>query len=116
MKKALLALTVFGLVSVAGPAQSTQSTQSTQPTQPAHSDTKKPMPLWLCSDYLAVDESFQPTALGFAEAINRRGKPEAEVLDMEGIAKVTPEILTYCRENPRVELHDALDRMWDKIK
>ena len=30
-------------------------------------DNKKPVNSWTCEDFLAVDESFQPTAVGFAE-------------------------------------------------
>ncbi|OAE61651.1 acid-resistance protein [Achromobacter xylosoxidans] len=101
MTKASLALTVFALAFSAGASAA---------------EAKKPVPLWLCSDYLEVDEVMQPTVLGFAEALNRRGKPEAEVLDVQGIAKVKPELVTYCRENPKVELRDALTRIWDKIK
>jgi acid stress chaperone HdeA len=82
----------------------------------AHADSKKPVALWLCSDYLAVNESIKPTALGFAEAVNRKGKPEAETLDIEGVAKVQPEVLTYCKENPKIALRDALVQSWTKIK
>lgn len=35
-------------------------------------DNKKPVNSWTCEDFLAVDESFQPTAVGFAEALNKR--------------------------------------------
>lgn len=101
MKNAILALTVFGMATLAGAA---------------HADTKKPVPLWLCSDYLTVDESYRPTVLGFAEALNRQGKPDAEVLDVDGIAKVKPELLTYCKENPKIALRDALVQSWGKIK
>ncbi|OZI70905.1 acid-activated periplasmic chaperone HdeA [Bordetella genomosp. 12] len=101
MKNAILALTMFGVASAAGVA---------------HADTKKAVPLWLCSDYLAVDESYRPTVLGFAEALNRKGKPDAEVLDVEGITKVKPELLTYCKENPKIALRDALVQSWGKIK
>ena len=39
-------------------------------------DNKKPVNSWTCEDFLAVDESFQPTAVGFAEALNNKNKPE----------------------------------------
>ncbi|ANY17447.1 acid-activated periplasmic chaperone HdeA [Bordetella pseudohinzii] len=72
---------------------------------------KKALPLWLCSDYVGLDESYRPIALGFAEALGRGGKPESEVLDVEGIAKLTPTLLTYCQENPKVALRDALTQV-----
>ena len=101
MKKIILAASTIGLIASAGLA---------------HADTKKPMPLWLCSDYVGIDESYRPLALGFAEALNRKGKPEAEVLDVEGITKVQPELLTYCKENPKIALRDALIQTWGKTK
>ncbi|WMD18637.1 acid-activated periplasmic chaperone HdeA [Achromobacter seleniivolatilans] len=101
MKRALCALGIVGLAAVSGLA---------------HADTKKPVALWLCSDYLEVDETTQPTALGFAEAINRQGKPEEAVLDVEGITKIKPAVLTYCKENPKIALRDALVQTWAKAK
>ena len=46
-------------------------------------DNKKPVNSWTCEDFLAVDESFQPTAVGFAEALNNKDKPEDAVLDVQ---------------------------------
>lgn len=74
----------------------------------AHADSKKPVPLWLCSDYLDLNETYRPIALGFAEALNNKGKVEDATLDIEGITKVTPSLLTYCQENPKIALRDAL--------
>ncbi len=54
--------------------------------------TKNRSTPWTCEDFLAVDESFQPTAVGFAEALNNKDKPEDAVLDVQGIATVTPAI------------------------
>ncbi|MEQ4617129.1 MAG: acid-activated periplasmic chaperone HdeA [Corticimicrobacter sp.] len=101
MKKTMLMLAVFGMSTLGGLA---------------HADTKKPVPLWLCSDYLAVNEDVQPTVLGFAEALNRAGKPDAEVLDIDGVAKLQPVLLTHCKENPTIALHDALVQAWGTIK
>jgi acid stress chaperone HdeA len=101
MKTALFMLPVIAAVTVSAAA---------------HADSKQPVALWLCSDYLAVEESVQPTALGFAEAVNRKGEPEAEALDIEGIAKVQPEVLTYCKENPKIALRDALVQSWTKTR
>ncbi|MEJ2894536.1 acid-activated periplasmic chaperone HdeA [Bordetella avium] len=96
MKKAMLAVTMLGLASLAGVA---------------HADTKKPVQLWLCSDYLEVNETYRPTALGFAEAVNKKGKVEDAVVDLEGIEKIKPSLLTYCKENPKIALRDALDNV-----
>lgn len=101
MKKALCALGIVGMVAVSGLA---------------HADTTKPVALWLCSDYIGVDETYRPIALGFAEALNRQGKPEEATLDVEGITKVKPELVKYCNENPKIALRDALVQTWGKVK
>ena len=71
-------------------------------------DTQQPVALWLCSDYLTVEDSVQDAALGFAVAVNKQGKPQEAVLDMDGVIKRQPEILQYCKENPKIALRDAL--------
>lgn len=52
----------------------------------------------------AVDESFQPTAVGFAEALNNKDKPEDAVLDVQGIATVTPAIVQACTRDKKPAL------------
>lgn len=101
MKKTIFILALVGMTAASGAA---------------NADSNKPVALWLCSDYLALDETYQPTVLGFAEAVNRQDKPTEATLDVEGIAKVTPEVLTYCKENPKIALRDALVQSWGKIK
>ncbi|WP_039883096.1 acid-activated periplasmic chaperone HdeA [Achromobacter piechaudii] len=101
MKKRIFTLALVAMAAVSGAA---------------NADSKKPVSLWLCSDYLAVDETYQPTVLGFAEAVNRKGEPKDAVLDVEGITKVKPEVLTYCKENPKIALRDALVQSWGKVK
>lgn len=93
MKKAILAMSVAGFAALSATA---------------HADAQKPVALWLCSDYLTVDESFQPTALGFAAAVNHQGDVKEAVLNVEGVAKAQPGLLKYCKENPQIALRDAL--------
>lgn len=69
-----------------------------------------------CEDFLAVDESFQPTAVGFAEALNNKDKPEDAVLDVQGIATVTPAIVQACTQDKQANFKDKVKGEWDKIK
>lgn len=62
-------------------------------------DNTKPVNSWTCEDFLAVDDSFQPLAVGFAEALNSKDKPEDAVLDIDGIEKVTPMIIEACKQD-----------------
>lgn len=67
-------------------------------------------------DFLVVDESFQPTAVGFAEALNNKDKPEDAVLDVQGIATVTPAIVQACTQDKKASFKDKVKGEWDKIK
>ena len=67
-------------------------------------------------NFLAVDESFQPTAVGFAEALNNKDKPEDAVLDVQGIATVTPAIVQACTQDKQANFKDKVKGEWDKIK
>lgn len=71
-------------------------------------DAKKPMSLWLCSDFLQVTESYRPIAVSYAAALNHQGKPEDAVLNVEGIQKMTPLLVKQCNENPKIKMKDAM--------
>ena len=71
---------------------------------------------WTCEDFLAVDESFQPTAVGYAEALNNKDKPEDAVLDVQGIATATPAIIQACSQDKKANFKDKVKGEWDKIK
>lgn len=76
----------------------------------------KPVNSWSCEDFLAVNESFQPMAVGFAEALNSKDKPEDAVLDFSGIEKVTPMIIQACQEDAKVSFKEKVRSEWDKVK
>jgi acid stress chaperone HdeA len=71
-------------------------------------DTKKPLAMWACQDFLDVQESYKPIVVSFAEALNSKSKPEDAVLDVDGITTTTPMLVKHCTENPKVMLRDAL--------
>ncbi len=58
----------------------------------------------------------QPTAVGFAEALNNKDKPEDAVLDVQGIATVTPAIVQACTQDKQANFKDKVKGEWDKIK
>ena len=80
------------------------------------SPTKKPVNNWTCEDFLALDESYQPTAIGVATALNNKGKPGAQVLDVEGIQKVTPIIIEECKKDKKQNFKQKLTAEWMKMK
>lgn len=77
------------------------------------------MPLILLPNALAIFARrfpFQPTAVGFAEALNNKDKPEDAVLDVQGIATVTPAIVQACTQDKKASFKDKVKGEWDKIK
>lgn len=56
----------------------------------AAASNKKPVTQWTCADFLAVEDQFRPKVVYAATAYSKAGKPEAEVIDIEGTEKVTP--------------------------
>ena len=79
-------------------------------------ETQKPINNWSCEDFLALDSSFQPTAVGFAEALHNKDKPEDAVMDVKGIETVTPTIVQACTENQKASFKDKVKNEWDKLK
>lgn len=79
-------------------------------------DTKQPVSKWTCADFLAVDESFRPTAVGLGEAVNKTGKVEDAVLDVDGVAKITPLIVTACEKDQKTSFVQKLKEEWAKVK
>jgi acid stress chaperone HdeA len=85
-------------------------------TMAAGSTGKKPVSEWTCEDFLAVDESFRPTAVGIGEMVNRKGKVEDQVVDVDGIAAVTPELVQVCGKEPKASFLTKLKAEWEKVK
>lgn len=79
-------------------------------------DNQKPVNSWTCEDFLALDASFQPTAVGFAEALNNKDKPEDAVMDIQGITTVTPAIVQACTENKKESFKGTVKNEWEKLK
>lgn len=79
-------------------------------------ENKKPVASWSCEEFLALDGTFQPTAIGFAEALNKKDKPEDSVLDINGIEKVTPILVDACKKDPQSNFLAKLKSSWDELK
>lgn len=79
-------------------------------------DNQKPVNTWTCEDFLALDASFQPTAIGFAEALNNKEKPETAVMDVQGITTVTPAVVQACTEDKKASFKSKVESEWDKLK
>ncbi|MDQ4429043.1 acid-activated periplasmic chaperone HdeA [Yokenella regensburgei] len=79
-------------------------------------ENRKPLTKWTCEDFLAIDAKFQPTVVGFAEALNKNDKPEDAVLDVKGVETVTPALVQACMMDKKALFKKKADSEWDKIK
>ncbi len=85
-------------------------------SQAAEKQNQKPINSWTCEDFLALSASFQPTAIGYAEALNNKDKPEDAVMDVQGIETVTPAIVQACTEDKTAPFKSKVASEWDKFK
>jgi acid stress chaperone HdeA len=103
-----LKLCIISVLSVFAITSTAYATNTAKNTKPVNS--------WTCEDFLAVDESFQPTAVAFAEALNAKNKPEDAVLNVDGIEKVTPMIIQACKEDKTLSFKEKVRSEWKKLK
>jgi acid stress chaperone HdeA len=77
-------------------------------------ENHKPVSQWTCEDFLATDTTFQPTVVGFAEALNKKDKPEDG--HVKGVETVTPALVQACMQDKKANFKKKADSEWDKIK
>jgi len=71
---------------------------------------------WTCEDFLALKESSRPIAVGYANALHHKDKPDEAVLNVKDIETVTPEIYQACSKNPQHSFTTVVREEWDKFK
>lgn len=75
----------------------------------ASAQAKKPLGKMTCEDFLAVEDTVKPKVVYWAVAYGKGGKPEAAVLDVEGIDQMTPVLIEECKAKPK-------ESFWKKVK
>jgi len=73
-------------------------------------DSKKNLSEWSCVDFLTIQETDRPVAVGVAEALTRKNKIEDEAVDVDYIQKLTPMVVQYCTENPKAKVKEAVKK------
>jgi acid stress chaperone HdeA len=76
----------------------------------------KPVTQWACADFLSVDDQFKPKVVYWAAAYAKGGQPEAAVIDIRGIEKVTPELIGQCKKAPQASFWMRLKDEWKKVE
>ncbi len=77
---------------------------------------EKPVTQWACADFLSVDDQFKPKVVYWAAAYAKGGQPEAAVIDIKGIEKVTPELIGQCKKAPQASFWTRLKDEWKKVE
>lgn len=79
-------------------------------------ETKKPIKSWTCEDFIALDESYKPTAVGIGALLNQKGTVEDAVLDVDGIEKITPIVIDACKKDAQSSFLSKLKASFEKFK
>ncbi|EKT60910.1 acid-activated periplasmic chaperone HdeA [Providencia sneebia] len=70
----------------------------------------KPMSTWTCEDFLAIDDNFYPTAVGFGELLTKKDKVEDAVLDVDGIQTLTPVVIEACKKDTKANFVEQVKK------
>jgi acid stress chaperone HdeA len=62
-----------------------------------------------CQEFLSYDEVTRPQIIYWSEGLNRKGKPEDAVIDVERINSLVPVLVEDCTKEPQ-------SLFWQKMK
>jgi acid stress chaperone HdeA len=62
-----------------------------------------------CQDFIELDEVARPKLVYWAEGVNRKGKPEDAVFDVEMTDRLVPVLVEVCKKEPK-------ESFWKKAK
>jgi len=62
-----------------------------------------------CEDFLSYDEVVRPQIVFLSEGLNRKGKPEDAVVDVDRINTLVPVLVEDCKKEPQ-------SSYWQKMK
>ncbi len=70
----------------------------------------KPIAKWTCEEFLAIDDNFYPTAVGFGELLTKKDKVEDAVLDVDGIQTLTPIVVEACKKDTKANFVEQVKK------
>lgn len=106
MKKLITALSLTALLAGAAPAlaQSTIKAHDGVITTTQVQKKGKQIEKVTCREFLALQDRFRPEAVSYAIGYDKAHKPDDAVLDIMGIARLTPVIEKKCQTRPQESL------------
>ena len=77
---------------------------------------KKPLSQLSCEEFNGLDETFKPKVIAFAAGYKQgQKKPEDVVIDIDGVEKITPLVVTECTRAPTSSFWGKVDAELKKI-
>ena len=84
--------------------------------KPPAAAVKKPVTEWTCREFIALGDQYRPSAVYWASAYAKGGKPEASELDIDGTEQITPMIVQDCKKEPNASFWQKLKAAWDEVE
>ncbi|EDN7225509.1 acid-resistance protein [Salmonella enterica subsp. enterica] len=86
------------------------------PTFVQAESNQKPITSWTCEDFLTLDAHFQPMAIGFFDALNKKNNSENAVIDFDSIEMATPLVVEECMQNKNESFKSRVLNIFNEIK
>lgn len=102
MKKLVL---LTAVLSVVGLGMANAETAKVKPN--------KPLFEWTCADFLEVKTDYRPVAVAVVDMLNKQGKIEDAILDLEGVENISSQVRTVCESDPDVPFALTLKEIAD---
>jgi len=97
----------IGAVIALLPLASANAAPAKAPAKPAEKIT--------CRDFIALEDTFKPQAVSLVLGYDRAKRPDAEVVDVTGINRVVPVLVSSCRARPSETLLQRIRARLSKL-
>jgi acid stress chaperone HdeA len=61
-----------------------------------------------CSQFLALDDVTKPKVVFWAEGLNKSGRPESAVIDVDSVNRIVPVVIDACTQNPNASFMNSV--------
>jgi acid stress chaperone HdeA len=77
---------------------------------------KKKVDKITCEDFNGLNETFKPTVIAWAAGFHKGDKkPDKVAVDIDGIEKITPFVVTACKNEPKASFWGKIDAELKKV-
>lgn len=68
-----------------------------------------------CHDFIAMQDQFKPQAVSYAIGYNKAKHPDVETVDVSGVERDVPVIISSCKERPAETLMQRIRALWNRL-